>query len=185
MPRHVPRPAHATLLYSGDKMYVYKLGAAAPRAYVAGRIKPVDADSVLDDHTMPDFDVGREALIDTSSLGDLTNEKALEGPLDLANLDNETLPANAGHARITSYSDNAVSIDVDSPGAGVLVLHDIYYPGWEVTVDGVKKPVLHANILFRGVELTTGHHKVTFAFHPLSAANLLAAGESLIHHGEN
>ena len=185
LPRHVPRPSHATLLYAGDRMYVYKLGAAAPRVYVAGRIKSIDADAVIDDHTMPDFNVGREALIDTGSLGDLSDAKGLEGPLDLANLDGDAAPATAGRARITSQDDNRVSIDVDSPGAGVVVLHDLYYPGWEATVDGVTKPVLRANVLFRGVEVPAGHHAVTFSFHPFSPANLLAAGEGLIHHGEN
>ena len=185
LPRHVPRPAHATLLYAGDHMFVYKLGAAAPRVYVASRIRPVDADAVLDDHAMPDFAVGHEALIDTGSLPDLENEKALEGPLDLAKLDSDQTFGAAGHARITAYGDNAVRIDVDTPVAGVLVLHDIFYPGWEVAVDGASKPLLRANILFRGVEVPAGHHTVTFDYRPLSIANLRGVGDSLLHRGEN
>ena len=55
------------------------------------------------------------------------------------------------------------------------LLHDLYYPGWTVKVDGVERPVLRANILFRGVEVGAGHHVVTFEFDPLSFANLSAA----------
>lgn len=63
LPRHVPRPA-ATPIYTSDTMYIYKLGATAPRAYLASQIKPVDSEQVLDEHVLPDFDWTREVLID-------------------------------------------------------------------------------------------------------------------------
>ena len=50
----------------------------------------------------------------------------------------------------------SVEIDVDTPKTGIVVLHDLFYPGWEVRVDGHQEPVLRANILFRGVEVPAG-----------------------------
>jgi Bacterial membrane protein YfhO len=175
LPRHFPKP-NATLIFAGDQMYIYKLGSAAPRAYFASHIHPVDDEAVLDEHTLPDFDRLHDALIDEASLSDITPNvpRSLDGP-----------PANAS-VNLVKYRDNSVELDVDSDVAGVVVLHDIYYPGWRVRVDGQEKPVLHANILFRGVEVPAGHHKVRFSFEPLSLANLAAAGTSLLQeHAED
>lgn len=53
-------------------------------------------------------------------------------------------------------------------------------PGWEVSVDDVRQPLLRANLLFRGVEVPAGKHRVTFAFRPLSLDNLVAAAAQLV-----
>jgi uncharacterized membrane protein YfhO len=57
----------------------------------------------------------------------------------------------------------------------VLVLHDTYYPGWIAEVDGRSVPILRADVLFRGVELDAGRHRVVFRFAPLSAGHLADA----------
>ncbi|WP_026606234.1 hypothetical protein [Methylocapsa acidiphila] len=172
LPRHVPRPK-ATQIYASDSIYIYKLGKAAPRAYFASRIKPVDGDQILDDLTLPDFDRSNEALIDQASLGALS-AKPNDGQL---NLDSQA----KAKVSIVNYADNAVEIDVDSDRPGVVVLHDLFYPGWEARVDGVQRPVLRANVLFRGVETPAGRHRIEFSFHPLSMANLTAAVSSVLH----
>ena len=75
-------------------------------------------------------------------------------------------------------------LTVEADRNSVLVLHDIYYPGWEVTVDGERKPLLRANLLFRGVEVPAGRHRVEFRFRPLSVDNLVAAASGLIEEAE-
>jgi hypothetical protein len=174
LPRHFPRPL-ATLIYSNDSMYIYRLGTAAPRAYFATNVRPVDDEAVLDDHTLPDFDRTHDVLVDSDSLADIGTD--VSGGAGRA-------PAKAV-VDLTNYRDTAVELTVDTDKAGILVLHDIYYPGWRVRVDGQEKPVLKANILFRGVEVPAGHHSVRFSFEPLSLANLAAAGSHLLQeHGE-
>ncbi|ACB95445.1 hypothetical protein Bind_1817 [Beijerinckia indica subsp. indica ATCC 9039] len=177
LPRHVPRPRDATLIHGGDNMYIYKLGSAAPRAYFATRVKPVDGNDAIDDAVWPGFDRANEVLIDKNSMDDLDGE--------VLNRDAASLPAQA-HVAITNYEENRVTLSVDTDKAGVLVLHDLFYAGWEVRVDGERQPLLHANILFRGVEVPEGHHEVEFVFRPFSFANLTAAATGILHrHAEN
>ena len=178
LPRQFPRP-HATLLFAGDRFYVYRLvRPAAPRVYLASHAIAVDGDSVIDDGTLPDFSIGRDVLLDEDDLG-LLRDKALADDLSTAG----TPSIASSPSRITAYSDNAVRIDVDAAAAGILVLHDVAYPGWTATVDGRPMPVFRTNLLFRGVEVPAGHHTVEFSFQPLSLGNLLAAA-SLGRDGE-
>lgn len=170
LPRQFPRPK-ADLLFAGHSFYVYRLqNQATPRAYLATHVKAVNSDDVISDEHMPDFDLGREALIDTKDVAGLVQPQLLA----------DTVAASAATTRITAYDDNAVTIAVDTPAPGVVVLHDLAYPGWTVSVDGRPAALLRANILFRGVEVPAGHHTVVFSFHPLALANLSAAAGSLL-----
>ena len=174
LPRHFPRP-HASLLFSGDHFYVYRLDrATAPRAYVAARALPVDSDAIIEDGTMPDFNVGNEALIDQDDVG------LLRGTMLLAQTSVANPPASPASAVIISYRDNGVKLSVDSPGPGIVVLHDIFYPGWTALVDGEPQSILRANLIFRGVEIPAGHHIVEFSFHPFAPKSLIAAARGLI-----
>lgn len=50
--------------------------------------------------------------------------------------------------------------------AGVLVVSDMYYPGWEVFVDGNKTEILRIDGLFKGVFVNSGNHQVVFQYIP-------------------
>jgi hypothetical protein len=71
-------------------------------------------------------------------------------------------------ARIVSYRNGQVAVEVDGRRGSVLVLHDLYYPGWEVAIDGEPAEMLRANYLFRGVWVPAGRHTVTFRFRPFA-----------------
>ena len=174
LPRHVPRPM-ASLLYGAPGFYVYRLTPVVARAYLADRVKPIDNEQSVADHQVPDFDRSFEALIDDRQIDLLSKDLLARDATDAPAIPSVT---------ITSYGDNRVAIDADSSRGGLLVLHDLYYPGWEATIDGVPAPVIKANVLFRGVEVPSGKHEVVFTFRPFSAANLLAAAKGLRKHDE-
>jgi hypothetical protein len=171
LPRHFPRVSGAQLLYGAGKMWIYRLSKSSPRVYVATHLIPVDSKAVLDQEELPEFDRTTEALIDDGSL--LSLRRMYSAPLTGAQ-------GAASRARIVDYDSNAVSIDVSGGMGGVLVLHDIFYPGWQVYVDGKRHPMLRINLLFRGVEIDAGHHRVEFRFDPLSLDNLWAAASELV-----
>lgn len=173
LPRHFPRMPNANLLYGAGAMWVYKLTPTAPRAYLASHLIPVDSESVLDEEELPEFDRGTEALIEEGETEDLVGDYGLK--------DTTTVPSAArGNVVIRGYRRNAVVIDVESDRQAMLVLHDIYYPGWEARVDGEQRPIRRVNLLFRGVEVPPGRHRVHFTFRPLSVNNLVAAVSELI-----
>ena len=173
LPRHFPRPM-AVPVFEGKDFFVYRLGKPAPRAYFATRILAVDSEAALDEHVLPEFDRTTQALIDVGSMAAVGAEVKRGDPN----------PGLDPHVLIAARHDNDVTIEVDSDRPGILVLHDLFYPGWEARVDGASMPVLRANLLFRGVEVAAGHHVVEFSFEPLSLKNLAAAASGLLRRGE-
>jgi hypothetical protein len=154
-------------------MWVYRLSPSAPRVYLATRLVPVDSEAVLAQGELPEFDRADEALVDQF------DAPGIKGDYGLRDTATDPDPPR-GSARILSYGRNDVSLAVETDRNSVLVLHDIHYPGWEVYVDGERRPILRANLLFRGVEVPPGRHRVEFRFRPLSVDNLVAAATDLL-----
>lgn len=63
---------------------------------------------------------------------------------------------------------NAVACSVELSEAGVLVLADLGYPGWSVTIDGQSAESLPIDNVFRGVRLESGKHRVVWTYRPRS-----------------
>lgn len=63
---------------------------------------------------------------------------------------------------------NRLVVDVDSAEPSYLVLNDVWFPGWTVSVKGEKATLYRANYLFRAVAIPTGKSEVVFAFQPAS-----------------
>jgi hypothetical protein len=82
---------------------------------------------------------------------------------------------------VSSYEPDAITVTVDAPRAGLVVLNEIMFPGWEVTVDGHAATPIRANYLLRAVHVDAGHHTITWRFEPrawrwLVGSYLLALG---------
>jgi hypothetical protein len=70
--------------------------------------------------------------------------------------------------RFTHYDPQRVEIEVNLTRPGIVVLADVFYPGWYLTVDGQPTPILRANRMMRGVALPSGTHRLVFRFDPPS-----------------
>jgi hypothetical protein len=73
-------------------------------------------------------------------------------------------PVAGATARISRYDLNDLSIDVDTPGSGLLRLADLWYPDWVATVDGKPAEILRADYLLRAVAVPSGKHRVDFHY---------------------
>ena len=63
---------------------------------------------------------------------------------------------------------NSVSIFIDAETDGYLVLADTWYPGWQAKVDGEITEIIHADYLFRAIEVPEGTHQIEFKYVPNS-----------------
>ena len=69
---------------------------------------------------------------------------------------------------LTDYQPNALKYKVSSAQGGVVVFSEIYYPGWQSSIDG--RPVEHgrADYVLRALQVPAGEHIVEFTFDPQS-----------------
>jgi hypothetical protein len=67
---------------------------------------------------------------------------------------------------LVHYGLNDLTINVRAPVDGYVVFSDVYYPGWQATVDGTPVALLRANYIFRAVPVSAGEHQVRMWFAP-------------------
>jgi hypothetical protein len=78
-------------------------------------------------------------------------------------------PAGAAESvRIIADEPERVVVEARVAAAGLLVLADTFYPGWQAEVDGVPTPILVADHAFRAVRVSSGEHTVVFVYRPWS-----------------
>ena len=64
---------------------------------------------------------------------------------------------------------------------GLLVLSEVYYPGWRAYADGEEVPIYRADHVLRAVPLRAGHHRVETVFDPLwPKVGLAVSGVTLL-----
>jgi hypothetical protein len=151
----------AEVLQAGPRLWIYRLRDAAPRLKFTTRIQVADADGVSGSGQLLFNPSPDHVLIDDDTPPTLSYGAALN--------------ASAGTARIVTWRPDRVEIETDSERGGMLALHDTYYPGWVAEIDGRAAPILRADVLFRGLEVPAGLHRVTFRFAPFALDNLKSA----------
>ncbi len=139
-----------------------------PRAYVVSRVhSEPDFQSALRHIWEDDFQPLREAVI--------VGDRRLDEPSEAAPTPDEAV----GWAKIVRYAPEQVELAAECAGACLLVLTDLYYPGWQAYVDGREAEIQRTNAIFRGVRLEPGSHRVVYRYAPASFRNgllvLLAA----------
>jgi hypothetical protein len=149
----VVRDPSLPLSYDGRDLRVYATPRPLPRAGVvsAQQVAPTE-DAQLAAVLRPDFD-GRTTVVTPRPLPGL-GTAAAGGP--------------AGRARILTYEPERVVVEATARRAAELVLTDVHYPGWKVTLDGEAADLHRVDYLLRGTTLPAGTHRVEFRYEPLS-----------------
>jgi hypothetical protein len=147
------KPGDLNFVARTKDAYVYENPRALPRVMMVGDWKLADFNALTTSGWPADVDPQKTVLL----------EKAPRGtPL--------TAFDSAGSARLASYANTEIVVEVNSPSGGILLLNDVWHPWWRATVDGADAEIMRANVIFRAVEMAPGKHTVRFRFEPLRGA---------------
>ncbi|HMX28289.1 MAG TPA: YfhO family protein, partial [Blastocatellia bacterium] len=134
---------------------------ALPRVWLAGRAKiAYEGDQlklIRGQIADPDFDPRTTALVDHETAA------RLDGSLFQT-----STTADAGKASILSRTPTSLSVEVQANQAALLVLSEMFYPGWTVRLDGRDVDLWRVNYNLRGVSVPAGKHLVEFSYAPKS-----------------
>ncbi len=149
------------VVFEGSALRVIGRAEALPRAYVVTRATAVGSMDEAADLLRAD-PIARRS-IPVVEPGEET------GPWD-ADTGDAAAPTAPFPVRIMRYDSNEVTIDVSRAGPGLLVLTDVFYPGWSADVDDRPAQIVPVNVAFRGLVLAGDASVVTFRYRPYSVA---------------
>jgi hypothetical protein len=91
-----------------------------------------------------------------------------EDPARLTGLRADSVAGPSGTVVFRDEDPQRIELSATLPRAGLVVLADLYYPGWELTVDGSHAPILRVNRMMRGALVQEGTHTLVYSYHPAS-----------------
>ena len=135
--------------------HVYENLRAMPRAWLVPEVASAKPEQVLyaiKTSELPDgrsYDASQIALVEES-----LNFKAQFDP--------------KATAKVVKLHDTSIEVQTNSQSPAFLVLSDVYYPGWQASIDGKATHIFQTNYVMRGVLMPSGTHVVRFEFKPIS-----------------
>lgn len=148
--------------------WIYENVNALPRAFLVHHVTMAEEGQVLDTLHDPSFNWYHSAV--------LTDELPPGEGAQLA-----TTPRRSdSRVTVVEYGLHEVTVGVETDAAGLLVLSDATYPGWQATVDGEPAAIHQTDGTLRGVFVPAGAHQVQFRFWPaILRTGLILAGASV------
>ena len=61
---------------------------------------------------------------------------------------------------------NRLSFEIIAPTRGLVIVNEMWYPGWFAYIDDIPTPIVRANYALRAVAMPAGHHRVVMKFQP-------------------
>lgn len=138
----------------GAQPAVFENPLHLPRAFRVSRVEPEPAEpqDALERLVALDFDPRTTALVDRPPA-------ILSGP---------AAPDMVAETRLERDTPERQVVLTRGAGRALVVVTDLYYPGWEARLDGAPVPLLRADTLFRGVAVPPGEHRIELRYRPAS-----------------
>jgi hypothetical protein len=132
--------------------YLHRSQRYSPRAWVVHQAQVVRGEEALPLLAAADFDPLQTVLLEDEPQAMLSGE------------------ADVGDSSVTvlEYQPSRIVLEVEAAAEGMLVLSEVYYPGWRARVDGREVGVQRVDHALRGLELDKGVHRVELAYDPMS-----------------
>ena len=109
------------------------------------------------DNANQELDGLRNADLRSMAIADKQFQKVLGEP---------AMQDSTAHVELTNYEPNELTYKVKSTQGGILVFSEIYYPGWEATVDGQPAELGRVDYVLRAMHIAPGEHEVVLSFFP-------------------
>jgi Bacterial membrane protein YfhO len=77
-------------------------------------------------------------------------------------------PRASESVKVTYPNPQQAVLEVNLESPGLVILADVYYPGWDLTIDGTHARVYRANGVMRGAAVTKGPHRLVYTYSPRS-----------------
>ncbi len=69
---------------------------------------------------------------------------------------------------LIEYKPNEIRYQSSNSEDGLAVFSEIYYPGWEASIDGKPVDIVQADYILRAIEVPAGQHEIVLTFKPQS-----------------
>ena len=141
-----PPPIHFPVVVHEDDYWVLENQDVLPRAFVPRSVRVVPSEqealAIMKD---PRFDPRETVLMSTDPGVGL---------------------AASGTAEIGYETPTHASLDVDLATAGMVVVSDLWDPGWHAQLDGSECPIYRVDTALRGFRVPAGHHRIMLRYRP-------------------
>jgi len=152
------RPDRFSMVFADRTVRVFENRLALPRAFFVPlsdqSVEVLDDDAQLRRVKDPSFDPQKTVVVDSSA--PLPARKA------------PTIDSAPPRVEVVRVSSNSIELRVDLATPGILVLSQIFYPGWHANAGGHDLPVFKVNYALTGVALDAGVQSVRFVYRPMS-----------------
>jgi len=145
------------IVYQFEDIYIHENYDVYPRAFLVNNFKTVEKDTAQEYLLKnPDFNLRQNVILEEK----LSNESINKLKLSKDNKIN--------NANIISYEANNVLIKTSNSDASILILTDVYYPGWKAFIDGTETKIYRADGLVKAIFVPEGEHTIEFVYLPES-----------------
>jgi len=183
-PRTVFPGGESERLESNPDFCLHRNPRPLPRAFVMDRVVACSEDEAMEE--LVRGDLRRGVFVDDSKQLAVSSEQSPEAGKS-STLTAHCLPLTAYRSfdpgteeeylfhferlqkanpitRLDLGNPNRVEVDLNVTVPAILVLTEVWYPGWEARVDGEPAELLRVNYLQRGVRLAPGERRVEMVF---------------------
>ena len=143
----------------------FELAAGAARITITHRQDPAADFFALRLVRLP---VGTPADPGTGPAASPQNGKPVATATDAAQSPGQTLSDSGKDFMFRDFdvAANRYAFTADLTREGLLLVNEIYYPGWEASVDGKPVEILPADYTFRALAVSSGSHRIVMRFRP-------------------
>ncbi len=140
-------------VFAEGDLRIFEITDPFPKAWLVSQVEVIPDDNAAIARLSADnFDLRRQAVLaeplDNKEFGSFQNFRSLPSA-DLT---------------VTEISPTHLKIEVSTADNQLLVLSQIYYPGWQATLDGQPTTLCRVNVIQQGIAVPTGSHTIELTF---------------------